>query len=145
MESTLFPISMEKHIIFCVIAALFFLLQFIRTKQWYQLVMAIAVPLSLLIYIDEENTALFYAVGILEAVLLCGALVLYIVQSRRLNREDAAKADSDKQEETAAAPSSEAPSEAAPSAASPADTPAAEETAPAADPAPAEEPAASEE
>ena len=134
MESTLFPISMEKHIIFCVIAALFFLLQFIRTKQWYQLVMAIAVPLSLLIYIDEENTALFYAVGILEAVLLCGALVLYIVQSRRQNKEDAAKADSDKQEETAA------PAEAAT-----ADTPAAEETAPAAEPAPAEEPAASEE
>ncbi len=97
MESTLFPIGMEKHIIFCVVAALFFIIQFVRTKQWYQLVMAAAIPLSLLIYIDEENTALFYGVGILEAVLLCGALVLSIVQARKQrkaeeNADDAAKA-----------------------------------------------------
>ena len=48
MEKTLFPISMEKHIVFCAIAAVFFLLQFIRTKRIYQLILAIAVPVSLL-------------------------------------------------------------------------------------------------
>ena len=106
MESTLFPIGMEKHIIFCVVAALFFIIQFVRTKQWYQLVMAAAIPLSLLIYIDEENTALFYGVGILEAVLLCGALVLSIVQARKQrkaeeNADDAAKAAAETAEENA--------------------------------------------
>ncbi len=105
METSLFPVSMEKHIIFAVIAAVFFLLQFVRTKQWYQLVMAAAIPLSLLIYIDTENMTLFYGVGILEAVLLCTALVLNIVQSRRQSKaEKAAKAaaEAQKAEEEAA-------------------------------------------
>ncbi len=93
METSLFPVSMEKHIIFAVIAAVFFLLQFVRTKQLYQLVMAAAIPLSLLIYIDTENMTLFYGVGILEAVLLCTALVLNIVQSHKQSKaEKAAKA-----------------------------------------------------
>ena len=96
LESTLFPISMEKHIIFCIVAAIFFILQFVRTKQWYQLVMAAAIPLSLLIYIDEENMTLFYGVGILEAVLLCAALVLNIVQSHKENKAEAAKKAAEK-------------------------------------------------
>ena len=105
METSLFPVSMEKHIIFAVIAAVFFLLQFVRTKQWYQLVMAAAIPLSLLIYIDTENMTLFYGVGILEAVLLCTALVLNIVQSHKQSKaEKAAKAaaEAKKAEEEAA-------------------------------------------
>ena len=83
MEKTLFPITMEKHIVFCAIAAVFFLLQFIRTKRIYQLILAIAVPVSLLIYIAPENETLFYGVGIAEAVLLVLAFILNIVQSRR--------------------------------------------------------------
>ena len=83
MEKTLFPITMEKHIVFCAVAAVFFLLQFIRTKRIYQLILAIAVPVSLLIYIAPENETLFYGVGIAEAVLLVLAFVLNIVQSRR--------------------------------------------------------------
>lgn len=102
METSLFPVSMEKHIIFAVIAAVFFLLQFVRTKQWYQLVMAAAIPLSLLIYIDTENMTLFYGVGILEAVLLCTALVLNIVQSRRQSKAEKAAAEAKKAEEEAA-------------------------------------------
>ena len=83
MEKTLFPITMEKHIVFCAIAAVFFLLQFIRTKRIYQLILAIAVPVSLLIYIAPENETLFYGVGIAEAVMLVLAFILNIVQSRR--------------------------------------------------------------
>ena len=112
LESSLFPISMEKHIIFCIIATILFVLQFVRTKQWYQLVMAAAIPLSLLVYIDEENTTLFNCVGILEAVLLCAALVLNIMQSHKENKADAAKkaaeAAAAEAAETAAASAEEA-------------------------------------
>jgi TRAP-type C4-dicarboxylate transport system permease small subunit len=83
MELNVFPIELKKHIIFCVVASIFFLLQFIRTKHWYQLVMAAAVPLSLLIYIDPENNYIFYGVGVMEGVLLLLALVLNIIQSRK--------------------------------------------------------------
>lgn len=118
METTLFPISMQKHIIFAVVAAIFFLLQFVRTKQWYQLVMAAAIPLSLLIYIDEDNTTLFYAVGIMEAVLLCAALALNIWQSRKQAQAEKAAAAAKKAAEEA---QKNAPAENAEAAASDAD------------------------
>lgn len=125
METTLFPISMQKHIIFAVVAAIFFLLQFVRTKQWYQLVMAAAIPLSLLIYIDEDNTTLFYAVGIMEAVLLCAALALNIWQSRKQAQAEkaaaAAKKAAEEAQKDAEAASADAPAENAEAAASDAD------------------------
>ena len=83
MNKTLFPITMEKHMIFCAVATVFFLLQFIRTKRIYQLILAIAVPLSLVVYAAPENTTVFYGVGIAEAVLLALAFILNIVQNAR--------------------------------------------------------------
>lgn len=110
MESTLFPISAEKHIIFCIIATILFLLQFIRTKRWYQLLMAIAVPCSLLIYINPENEYVYYGVGVLEGVALLTALVLNIVQSRKIAKaEKQAKAEAESQ--TADIPAEDAPAE----------------------------------
>ena len=93
MEKTLFPITMEKHIIFCAVAAVFFLLQFIRTKRIYQLILAIAVPISLLIYIAPENETLFYGVGIAEAALLLLAFILNIVQNARDKKAEKLKQD----------------------------------------------------
>lgn len=83
MDKTLFPITMEKHIIFCAVATVFFLLQFIRTKRIYQLILAIAVPLSLVVYAAPENTTVFYGVGIAEAVLLVLAFITNLVQNSR--------------------------------------------------------------
>lgn len=100
MESTLFPISADKHIIFCIIATVLFLLQFIRTKRWYQLLMAIAVPCSLLIYINPENAYVYYGVGVMEGIALLAALVLNIVQSRKIAKaEKQAKAEGEPQAE----------------------------------------------
>lgn len=141
METSLLPISMNKHIVFACVAAVFFLLQFIRTKQWYQLIMAAAIPLSLLIYIDEENMTLFYGVGILEAVLLCSALVMNIVQSHKQNQAEKAAEEAKKAAESAAAPAAETPTAAEAPAEPAAETPAAEEAP--AEPA-AETPAAAE-
>lgn len=92
MEKTLFPITMDKHIIFCAVAAVFFLLQFIRTKRIYQLILAIAIPLSLLIYLAPENEMLFYGVGIAEAVLLVLAFILNLVQNAREKKAEKLKA-----------------------------------------------------
>lgn len=83
MDISIFPIGESKHVVFCVIACIFFILQFIRTKHWNQLIMAVAVPLSLLVYINPESKTLFRAVGIAEAVLLLAALIVSIVQGHR--------------------------------------------------------------
>ena len=116
METTLFPITAEKHIIFCIFATLLFLLQFVRTKRWYQLVMAIAIPLSLLIYINPSNEYVYYGVGVLEGALLLFAFVLNIVQSRQIAKEEKqkkAEAEAMKASEAAEMPAAEPAAEAA--------------------------------
>ena len=120
-----FTISPEKHVIFCIIGVLFFTAQFLRTKQWYQLVMAIAIPLTLLIYLNPENDTLFYGIGILEVCLLVLAFVLNIVQSRRAAKEKAAKEAAEK----AAKESAEQPAEKAEETAAETEVPAEAETA----------------
>ena len=84
LELNVFPIGTTKHIAFCIAATLFFLLQFTRTKRWYQLILAVAIPLSLLVYVNPDNETFFYGIGILEACLLLLALILNIVQSRQI-------------------------------------------------------------
>ncbi|MCQ2434870.1 MAG: hypothetical protein MJ062_06505 [Oscillospiraceae bacterium] len=92
MDVSVFPMGMEKHIIFCAAAAVFLLIQFIRTKYWYELVLAVTLPLSLLVYVNDSESW-FYFVGILEAVLLILAFVVYCIQySKEKKKEKAAKA-----------------------------------------------------
>ncbi len=91
MDSMLFPISADKHVTFCIIATLLFWVQFFRTKRWYQLVMAVAVPFSLLIYVAPENEVVYYGVGAAEAVMLVLAFILNIVQSILIAKEEKKK------------------------------------------------------
>lgn len=103
MDPNMFPITQDKHIVFVIIATILFLLQFIRTKRWYQLVMVIAIPASLLIYLQPENKTLYFATGILEAVLLVLALFLNIVQSiKTAKAEKLEKAEKEAAEKAAA-------------------------------------------
>lgn len=91
LENSVFPLPVKSHIIFCVIAVAFFLLQFIRLRYKYQLVLAVAVPATLLVYVSDNRTW-FYGVGVLEICLLLLALVLAIMQHKKLAKEEAAKA-----------------------------------------------------
>lgn len=75
MENTLFPIKMEMHIIFAVVATLIFIVQFIRLRKKYHLVLAAAIPATLLAYVIDSR-AFFYGLGIAEAAALIAALVL---------------------------------------------------------------------
>ena len=62
MDATTFPLPLAYHIVLCVLGCVFFLAQFIRLKKPYQLMMAIAMPASLLIYIQPESRTLFYTI-----------------------------------------------------------------------------------
>ena len=75
MENTLFPIEMKVHIIYALISLFVFGMQFIRLRKKYHLVLAIAVPASLLAYVIDSR-AFFYALGIAEGAALIAALVL---------------------------------------------------------------------
>ncbi len=88
MDASTFPIPFPYHLIFCIIAGLFFLLQFIRLKRPYQLILSIAIFASLLIYIGEQdNRVWFQTVGAFEAVLLIGAIVLSVIGRRKEKKE----------------------------------------------------------
>lgn len=89
MDATTFPISMTWHIAFCTLACIFFIIQYVRTKKSYQLLMAVAIPASLCIYICPENTSLFHAVGVFEAVVLVGAIVFAFIERARRRQENA--------------------------------------------------------
>ncbi|MBE6862487.1 MAG: hypothetical protein E7497_06280 [Ruminococcus sp.] len=91
MQPTLFPFPFEAHIVFAILALVFFVFQFTREKKPYQLIMAIAVPFSLVLWLSESQT-LFYAVGIIEAVLLFAALITSIIfRDKSSDKENAEK------------------------------------------------------
>lgn len=72
-----FPLVFEKHVAFCVIGFLFFVIQFFRQGFKYQLVTAVAIASTLLLYINDSTTWR-YAVGVLELVLL---ILIFILSS----------------------------------------------------------------
>lgn len=119
MNMNTFPLTFQQHLIFCIVAVLFLVLQFVRQRYWYQLVIAGAIAGSLLIYVNE-NTGWFYSVGVAELLLMLVAIVLYVVQSKIIAKaeaqedtsaetvdEDDAEATSEATEETAATASAE--------------------------------------
>jgi len=78
INAGLFPISFNAHIIFTIISVLFFLMQYGRQKQKYQLLSAIAIPIPLILYINSSSIV-FYSVGFIELVLvLIIAFMLFI-------------------------------------------------------------------
>lgn len=87
---TLFPFPFRMHLIFACIGAVFFAYRFFTQKRPFQLIMAVAIPLSLLVWISESKTV-FYGVGIAEAVLIIAAAVLSLIF--RAPKEIAEEAD----------------------------------------------------
>lgn len=84
---SLFPFPFKMHLIFACIGAIFFAYRFFTQKRPYQLIMAIAIPASLIIWLSESRT-LFYGLGIAEAVLILAAAVTSIIFRAPAESED---------------------------------------------------------
>lgn len=82
MDNSIFPLPFSAHMIFVAIAFIFFLVQFIRLRYKYQLILAVASSCSALIYFQDTKTW-FYGVGLVEFGLLLLALVMAIVEKRK--------------------------------------------------------------
>ncbi len=113
MENSLFPIKLGIHIIFALASLLVFGIQFLRYRKKYHLVLAIAIPLTLLPYLAEDNMALFYGVGAVDAIALIGALILAQTVDRDPEEEEAAEeaGASEEKEASDEAPAEEIPAE----------------------------------
>lgn len=94
MSSNVFPLPLSAHIVFVVIAFSFFIIQFVRTKYKYELVLAAAVACTMLIYTNDSKS-LFCGVGMIELGLIMIALVSAIVEkhNRKVLAEGEAEAD----------------------------------------------------
>ena len=92
---TIFPFSFQLHLALAVISVIFFSYRFAVQKKPFQLIFAIAVPFSLLLWISNNKT-LFYTVGIVELILIVTALFTSIFVKPMTAEE---KASSDKKED----------------------------------------------
>ncbi len=61
------------------------MIQFIRMRRMYQLVFAVAVPATLLLYINESRTW-FYGIGVFELVMLILAIVTVCIDHTRAKK-----------------------------------------------------------
>ena len=90
MDVTTFPLSFSCHLIFSLVAGCFFLLQYLRLRRPYQLLLAIGILASLLIHVgDPHNKVWFNTIGLFELVILVGAVVLSV--AARVKAKKAAK------------------------------------------------------
>ncbi len=87
MDATTFPISFTWHLVFSILACVFFIIQYVRSKKSYQLLVAIGIPASLCIYFQPENSSLFYAVGVFEAVLFAGVIAFAFLERTHRKQE----------------------------------------------------------
>lgn len=92
---TIFPFPFQLHLALAVISVIFFSYRFAVQKKPFQLIFAIAVPLSLLLWVSNNKT-LFYTVGIIELILIITALFTSIFVKPKTAEE---KASSDKKED----------------------------------------------
>ncbi|SHM52976.1 hypothetical protein [Ruminococcus flavefaciens] len=92
---TIFPFPFQLHLALAVISVIFFSYRFAVQKKPFQLIFAIAVPLSLLLWVSNNKT-LFYTVGIIELILIVTALFTSIFVKPKTAEE---KASSDKKED----------------------------------------------
>lgn len=100
MNNNIFPLPFTAHLIFSCVAFLFFIFQYIRVKHKYQLIMAIAVPATLLLYVNSGKTW-FYIIGLAELVLLLAALVTAIIEKRKEKALTAEQTIANQEESTA--------------------------------------------
>lgn len=92
---SLFPYPMSFHIVFVVIAVLFFGYRFFTDKKPFQLIFAVAVPISLIIHIFPDSRTWFYFVGIVEVVLILAALVsCFIFREKKPDKAEKSEASS---------------------------------------------------
>lgn len=77
-KPTLFPFPLEMHLLLVFVGAAFFSYRFYIQKRPNQILMAIAMIISLAIWLSESK-ALYYSLGAIELVLLAACFVTSLI------------------------------------------------------------------
>ena len=87
---TIFPFPFEMHLALAVISFLFFSYRFVSQKKLFQLIFAVAAPLSLILWLSD-NKSLFYGLGLAELILIVIALISSFMSKPKKTEETASK------------------------------------------------------
>lgn len=87
MDTYIFPLPLPAHIVFSIMGLLFFLYMFKNTKHFYHLLLAIAIPSTMLIYFCPINTLSFTFLAIEQFTLL----ILIIISMVRTKKKEKKK------------------------------------------------------
>lgn len=90
-----FPLEFSKHVIFCVIGVLFFVLQYFRQGYKYQLITAAAILGTMLLYVNQSDMWR-YGVGIFEAILIVIIFIVMSVEKKKAAAAEQEKTDKEK-------------------------------------------------
>lgn len=114
VQPELFPFPFKSHLIFCCIGFIFLAYRFYTQRKPHQIIMAFALPISLMVWLSEKKS-IYYTMGIIELVLIAAAIAATIVYNVRhpekKNEEGAAEEASDETESAEAVDSDENASE----------------------------------
>ena len=90
-SNNIFPLSFEIHLAFVCIAIVFFIFRFAKNKRVYQMLMTVAVFLTLLLYVNTSKLW-YYCVGFAELGLMAASIVSAIIDKKKLKAAQAADA-----------------------------------------------------
>ncbi|MBP3379282.1 MAG: hypothetical protein J6K77_00245 [Ruminococcus sp.] len=93
-NANLFPFPFGLHLMFCAMALIFFAWRFSEQKKPFQIIFAIAIPLSLTIWLSKSKPW-FYIIGLVELLLILAALVTCFIFRDKTPEEDDAETPDD--------------------------------------------------
>lgn len=97
MTTSVFPLTFQSHIVFCIVAVAFFIFQYIRLKAPYQLMTVFAILATLALYINDSKIV-FYSVGIFELVMIIAIAFSMSVTRKKQARKETEKAKTENTE-----------------------------------------------
>jgi len=98
-KPSLFPFPFSMHFVFVCISVLFFIYRFSVQKRPYQLIMAVAIFVSMGVWISDNRT-LYYAIGAIELVLVLSAIVSSFVFKVKKTEEVSENSDDDNNDDS---------------------------------------------
>ena len=90
MQNVYTPLSLTAHLIFCFLATALYLAMYYRRGSVHYLLLMAAIDATIITQYWTSSAAIT-ALGIAEAILICGAIFFYIKYSKKVKAENAAK------------------------------------------------------
>lgn len=87
----MFPFPLPFHIIFSIVGVIFFLIQYARKKLVYQLLVAFAIPSTLLVYFCNDKLT-FTLLGLEELIMLI-LICVFLAKAKKLEDDKKEKTE----------------------------------------------------